>query len=57
MDQVRTPSPDTPASDALETVATRDVHLVPVVDHGRMQGLVSRGDLLRVLQAKTALGV
>jgi Zn-dependent protease/predicted transcriptional regulator len=55
--EVRTVSPEAPASEVFETMTAKDVHQVPVVDHGVVRGVVSRGDLMRVLQAKAELGV
>jgi Zn-dependent protease/CBS domain-containing protein len=57
LEDLRVVTPATPAMECLETMVAHDVHQLPVVDEGRLQGVVSRGDILRVLQAATELGV
>lgn len=57
LSEVRTVSPDTPASECFETMTSDDVHQLPVVDHGRIRGIVSRGELLNLLRTKAELGV
>ena len=56
LDRLRTVTPDTAVSDALSTMARDDVNQLPVVDHGRLQGIVSRGQIMRLLQARSELG-
>ena len=55
--EVRTISPDTPLSDALVTTIEQDVHQLPVLSSGRLVGVISRGDILRVLQTRAELQV
>jgi len=56
LSDVRSVSPETPASEVFETMTSQDVHQLPVVDQGRLQGVVSRGDLMRALQTRSELG-
>lgn len=53
--QVRTVSPDTPLSDALGVMIEQDVHQLPVLSSGRLVGVISRGDILRVLRTRAEL--
>jgi Zn-dependent protease/CBS domain-containing protein len=52
---LRTVPPESSVADALETMAREDVHQLPVVSEGRLQGVISRGDVLRVLKARQEL--
>jgi Zn-dependent protease/CBS domain-containing protein len=56
LDRLRTVTPDTAVSDALTTMARDDVNQLPVVDHGHLEGIVSRGQIMRLLQARSELG-
>jgi Zn-dependent protease len=56
LDRLRTVTPETAVSDALTTMARDDVNQLPVVHHGRLEGIVSRGQILRLLQARSELG-
>jgi Zn-dependent protease/CBS domain-containing protein len=47
---MRSVSPETPASEVFEAMTSQDVHQVPVVARGRLEGVVSRGDLMRALE-------
>jgi len=40
-----TASPDTSLPDALQLMKTRNIRRLPVVEHGRLVGIVTRGDL------------
>jgi len=50
-------SPDAPAIQALEIMARENVNQLPVVQEGEVQGVISRGHVLQVLQARAELGV
>lgn len=43
-------SPDTPAFDALRTLSSNDIGRMPVMEAGRMVGIISRTDLTRALE-------
>ena len=49
-------APDTPLAALLPTMADGEVHAVPVIDAGRVVGVVSRTDLVAVLARRAALG-
>jgi Zn-dependent protease/predicted transcriptional regulator len=55
--QLRTVAPGCSVADALDTMAREDVHQLPVVAEGRLQGVISRGDVLRVLKTRQELRV
>ena len=46
---------DQPVQDAVEILAERDLDQVPVLDGGRVVGLLTRGDVMRQLQLREAL--
>jgi hypothetical protein len=48
-------SPESTVATALEQMALHSFHQLPVVAHARVVGLVSRGDILRVLQLQHEL--
>jgi CBS domain-containing protein len=57
IDQLRTVSPKTPVTEVLETMGREDVNQLPVVSDGRLEGVISRGQVLRYLQTKMELRV
>lgn len=57
LEDLRVVTPDTSAVECLEMMVRHDIHQLPVVSDGRLQGVVSRGDILRILQAAAELGV
>ena len=50
--EVATITPGTMVSDAVRTMAERDIHQLPVIDEGRLVGLLTRGDVLNHIQTK-----
>lgn len=52
-DRVSAVNPDTPAVDALQQLASRNVGQLPVEEQGRLQGLVRREDIMRWLELHT----
>jgi CBS domain-containing protein len=48
---LQTVEPDTSAADALQAMARHDVNQLPVVSDGRLEGMVSRGQLLQLIQS------
>jgi len=48
-------TPDTPVLDALKLVAGNDVNQLPVVANGTLQGIVSRSQLVQLLQVRSML--
>jgi len=55
LDQLRAITPDTPVSEAIEIMDRQDVNELPVVEKGRIEGFISRGGVLRLLQTRAAL--
>ena len=53
----RTVSPERPVAEALEVMAREDVNQMPVVQQGRLAGIISRGHIVRVLQTRAELDV
>ncbi|MCA9849333.1 MAG: site-2 protease family protein [Dehalococcoidia bacterium] len=48
--EVATIAPSTLVSDAVRTMAERDIHQLPVIDEGRLVGMLTRGDVLNHIQ-------
>lgn len=57
IDQLRTVTADTPVVDVLETMGREDLNQLPVVSDGRLEGVISRGQVLRYLQTRMELHV
>ena len=55
LDQLRTVTPETPLVDALEVMGRQDVNQLPVFSNGRLDGVVSRGHILQLLESRAAL--
>jgi CBS domain-containing protein len=55
--ELQTVTPDTPVLDALKLVASNDVNQLPVVANGTLQGMVSRSQLVQLLQVRTQLQI
>lgn len=55
-DKLRTVTPQTPLTEALQLFAQDDFHQLPVLDNGKPVGLLSRSALIRFLQLRTQLG-
>lgn len=45
--------PEMPASEALETMAREDVNQLPVTENGHVEGVVTRGHILRLFQLRS----
>lgn len=46
---------DAPVAHALAEIGRRDVNQLPVLDHGRLEGIISRDQILRLLSARAEL--
>jgi CBS domain-containing protein len=55
LDQVRTVSPHTPLSQALELMAKEDVNQLPVLSNGRLAGVISRAHVVQFIQTHREL--
>src|SRR5437667_6184192 len=53
--QLRTVAPDTPAIHALELMSREDMNQLPVISDGHLQGVFSRGHVLRFLSTQAEL--
>jgi Zn-dependent protease/predicted transcriptional regulator len=53
--QLRTIAPSTPVAEALETMGREDVNQLPVTADGRLEGVISRGDIMRFLHTRAEL--
>ena len=53
--QLRTVTPGTTVDKAFTTMVHADVNQLPVVTNGHLEGVISRGDILRLLQARSDL--
>ena len=56
VEQLRTVTPDTPLASALEMMSRNDLNQLPVVSNGRMEGILSRAQVLSFLQTRTEFG-
>jgi Zn-dependent protease/CBS domain-containing protein len=55
LEELHIVTPDTPALDALKLVASNDVNQLPVVANGALQGIISRSQLVQLLQVRSEL--
>ncbi len=55
LDTLRTVTPDTPATEVLLTMARDDLNQLPVILNGRLEGIVSRGNILQLLRSRVEL--
>ena len=54
---LQTVAPDRPLREALEVMEREDVNQIPVVQQGRLTGIISRSHILRVLQTRAELDI
>jgi CBS domain-containing protein len=57
LEQVHTVGPDTPVTDALEILGVRDINQLPVVEDGRLKGVISRDRILQSIMIRQELDV
>ena len=57
LESLRTMSPERPVAEALEMMGREDVNQMPVVQEGKVTGIISRGHILRVLQTRAELDI
>ena len=55
--QLRTVTPETPVTEVLETMGRDDLNQLPVLSHGKLEGVISRSQVLRYLQTRMELRV
>ena len=57
LDSLHGVTTDTPVDEAMEIMAREDVNQLPVVKDGHVEGFISRGGILRLLQTRAELGM
>lgn len=57
LDRIRSVSPDAPASEALEKLGREDVNQLAVMRDGHLEGVISRSELIQVLQTRAELHI
>jgi Zn-dependent protease len=55
--KLRTVEPDTPVAEALQVMGRENVNQLPVVSDGRLEGMISRGHVVRLLQTRAELNM
>jgi predicted transcriptional regulator len=55
LDKVRTVTPDTPVTEALEVMARDDLNQLPIMADGALAGFISRAHVLQLLQTRAEL--
>jgi Zn-dependent protease/predicted transcriptional regulator len=53
--QIHSVAPDLPAMEALEMMSREDVHQLPVLSNGHVEGVVTRAHVLEILKARSEL--
>ncbi|MGH9349235.1 MAG: CBS domain-containing protein [Vicinamibacterales bacterium] len=48
---------DAPVTEALEVLGRKDVNQLPVIEHGQLQGVISRDQIVRLLSARAELSM
>ena len=57
LNRLQTVSLDTPVVEALHTMGREDLNQLPVIEAGRMEGMLSRSHIMHVLQTRTELSM
>jgi CBS domain-containing protein len=57
LEDLRTVAPATPVVEALELMGRHDLNQLPVVSGGRLEGMISRGHVLQLLQTRAELNM
>lgn len=57
LDELRTVSPETPVSEALEIIGREDINQLPALANGKLAGMISREQILRYLVTRAELKV
>ena len=57
LESLQTVSAERPVAEALEMMGREDINQMPVVQQGKLMGIISRGDILRVIQTRAELDV
>ena len=57
LEQLRTVTPETPVSEALEIIGREDLNQLPALANGRLEGMISRDQILRYLLTRAELKI
>ncbi|HKN86564.1 MAG TPA: site-2 protease family protein [Nitrospiraceae bacterium] len=57
LNRLRTVTPETPVVEALQAMGQEDLNQLPVVSNGRVEGMLSRGRVIQVLQTRAELSM
>ena len=57
LETLRSVGPERPVAEALEMMGREDVNQMPVVQQGRLAGIISRAHILRLLQTRAELDI
>jgi Zn-dependent protease/predicted transcriptional regulator len=55
--RLKTVRPDTPVVDALKIMAQEDLNQLPVISNGHLEGVLTRSDVVRLLEARADLSM
>ncbi len=55
LEELRTVTPETPVSEALEIIGREDINQLPALANGRLEGMISRDQILRYLLTRAEL--
>jgi CBS domain-containing protein len=55
LERLRTVTPETPVSEALEIIRRDDINQLPALVNGRLEGVISRDQILRYLLTRAEL--
>ena len=55
--KLKTVSPDDNGNEVLSELSSRNIHQLPVMQEGKIQGILCRADVLRSLHLRSELGV
>jgi Zn-dependent protease/predicted transcriptional regulator len=55
LEHLRTVNPDTPVNEALEIIGRENIHQLPVVSNGRVEGMISRDQIVNHLLTRAEL--
>ncbi len=56
-DKLEAVSPNDDGNTVLKSLTSKDIHQVPVVEGGKVKGIICRSDVLRYIQLRSELGV
>src|SRR5687767_8953056 len=57
LETLRSVGPERPVAEALEMMGREDINQMPVVQHGSLAGIISRGHIVRVLQTRAEFDI